>query len=317
MDVTWKERIKSWLVPTPAGARLAPSVAAGMYHYQHERDGEYIRFHLRVEPHGEALLIAGASEVARLSPAGATAAKALLESNDRDSLVAGVHSPAVQQLYRDVDLLLDELGGGSSRFPIFNLPDPLENARDTERIAPFQADMEIGDLSKLQAILRRLWDAGVPHVRLLHDVAVDSPQLVQAVEYAEDIGMITGVRALAGWLADDDRIERLADVGLDYAICPWLVRNALHDELDLQVYVQPDASARLEYRLVFTNQPNADAIDIVDIGLPHSEYRINEMSAALNGTPLRTIRKSKYVDIGVEVPTRKCQVPQSRPVWRR
>ncbi len=72
-------------------------------------------------------------------------------------------------------------------------------------------------------------------------------------------------------------------------------------EMDLQVFVQPDASARIEYRILFRNQPGAHAIDIVDIGLPHSNYSISNMSASVDGKPLRTIRKSSYIDVGAEV----------------
>jgi hypothetical protein len=72
-------------------------------------------------------------------------------------------------------------------------------------------------------------------------------------------------------------------------------------EMDLQVYVQPDASARLQYRIVFRNQKGAHPIDIVDIGLPHKNYSISNMSASIDGAALNTIRKSEYIDVGVEV----------------
>jgi hypothetical protein len=70
--------------------------------------------------------------------------------------------------------------------------------------------------------------------------------------------------------------------------------------MELQVFVKPDASARLEYTIVFQNfgQP----IDVVDIGLPHENYDIGSMSASINGTPVSGIRKSEYVDVGVEIP---------------
>ncbi len=80
-------------------------------------------------------------------------------------------------------------------------------------------------------------------------------------------------------------------------------------ELDLQVYVQPDASARLEYKIVFQNQGGAHAIDIVDIGLPHRAYSVSNMSASIDGVGLSTIRKSEYVDIGVEVHLGSHQIP--------
>jgi hypothetical protein len=69
----------------------------------------------------------------------------------------------------------------------------------------------------------------------------------------------------------------------------------------LWVYVNPDASARLEYTVEFACQPGAHAIDIVDMGLPHRGYEISNMKAALNGAPLTDIRKSTAIDTGVEV----------------
>ena len=72
-------------------------------------------------------------------------------------------------------------------------------------------------------------------------------------------------------------------------------------EMDLQVFVLPDASAKIEYRILFRNQRGAHAIDVVDIGLPHSDYSISNMSASIDGNSLRTIRKSSYIDVGVEV----------------
>ena len=103
-------------------------------------------------------------------------------------------------------------------------------------------------------------------------------------------------------------ITRLATVAV-LCLCwffgqPTLAQNYRFqvNELDLQVYVQPDASARLDYKIVFTNQPGADSIDIVDIGFPHRQYSIGNMSASIDGRPLGTIRKSEYVDVGVEVP---------------
>ena len=80
-------------------------------------------------------------------------------------------------------------------------------------------------------------------------------------------------------------------------------------EMDLQVYVQPDASARLEYKIVFLNQSGAHAIDVVDVGLPHRKYSISNMSASIDGEALSTIRKSEYIDVGVEVHLDGRQIP--------
>jgi hypothetical protein len=89
------------------------------------------------------------------------------------------------------------------------------------------------------------------------------------------------------------------------------------EEMDLQVYVQPDASARLEYKIVFANQPGARMIDVVDVGLPHRRYDIGNMSASIDGVALTDIRKSEYIDVGVEVHLgTKAIVPGERGEFR-
>ncbi len=73
-------------------------------------------------------------------------------------------------------------------------------------------------------------------------------------------------------------------------------------EAVLGVYVNPDASVKLEYTIHFHCNDGAHAIDIVDIGLPHSGYDISNMSASMDGQPMGSIRPSEYIDVGVEIP---------------
>ncbi len=70
-------------------------------------------------------------------------------------------------------------------------------------------------------------------------------------------------------------------------------------QMEMQVYVQPDASIRIVYDITFEN--HGAPIDIVDIGLPHRDYDIGNMVASINDVPLTTIRRSDYIDIGVEI----------------
>jgi hypothetical protein len=70
-------------------------------------------------------------------------------------------------------------------------------------------------------------------------------------------------------------------------------------ELNMQVFVQPDASVKIVYDITFKNY--GSPIDIVDIGMPHSNYNLSTMSASINGVNLSTIRDSEYVHPGVEV----------------
>lgn len=73
-------------------------------------------------------------------------------------------------------------------------------------------------------------------------------------------------------------------------------------EMLLEVTPNRDASVTMKYTIVFHCNPGAHPIDVVDMGLPHEDYDISNMSASINGTPLSGIKRSTYIDIGVEVP---------------
>ena len=87
---------------------------------------------------------------------------------------------------------------------------------------------------------------------------------------------------------------------LDYKFT--LDRNISH------VIVNRDGSIDVEYWLTFTCDPGAHPIDIIDVGLPRQGYNLGSARAwfspgAGDGseTPITDIRRSEYVDIGVEV----------------
>lgn len=72
-------------------------------------------------------------------------------------------------------------------------------------------------------------------------------------------------------------------------------------DVQFDVTVNKDGSATLQYAIHFVNTESGHPIDIVDVGLPTADYKISNMSADLDGNPLSTIKKSQYVDPGVEV----------------
>ncbi len=69
----------------------------------------------------------------------------------------------------------------------------------------------------------------------------------------------------------------------------------------LEVTPNKDASVLLEYTIEFACAAGADAIDVVDVGLPHKGYDISNMRASIAGYDAADIRKSEYIDCGVEV----------------
>ena len=70
-------------------------------------------------------------------------------------------------------------------------------------------------------------------------------------------------------------------------------------QLTMEVFINEDSSARVAYDITFDNQ--GSVIDVVDIGVPHSGYDRNGVTASIEGEALRDIRRSQYVDPGYEV----------------
>ncbi|MFN7035765.1 MAG: hypothetical protein ACK4SN_05305 [Bellilinea sp.] len=70
---------------------------------------------------------------------------------------------------------------------------------------------------------------------------------------------------------------------------------------EVVVFVNKDGSISLDYTITFKNLPGRDAIDIVDIGLPNSNYDLKSISAEIDGKPATLIRPSEYVKPGVEI----------------
>jgi hypothetical protein len=72
-------------------------------------------------------------------------------------------------------------------------------------------------------------------------------------------------------------------------------------ELELHAVVQSDASVKLIYDITFQNMAGAHPIDIVDIGVPHKNYSLNNVRASIGGQNLSNIRPSEFVKPGFEV----------------
>lgn len=71
--------------------------------------------------------------------------------------------------------------------------------------------------------------------------------------------------------------------------------------VDMTVRIQPDASVDVEYVMDFQNNQYGQTIDIVDIGMPNRSYQRETMRAFVNDTLVTDVRKSEFVDPGVEV----------------
>lgn len=69
----------------------------------------------------------------------------------------------------------------------------------------------------------------------------------------------------------------------------------------VEVSINIDGSADIEYWITFQVETRGDPIDIVDIGFPNKHYKLGSVSADVDGHPISDIRVSEVIDIGVEI----------------
>jgi hypothetical protein len=107
------------------------------------------------------------------------------------------------------------------------------------------------------------------------------------------------------WLLISSLVLGLLAVGSLSAVFAQEYRFTLDRNL-ARVTVNQDGSADIEYWLTFTCDPGAHEIDIVDVGLPNQSYDLDSAQATFISpsgveSPLRDIRTSEWLDVGVEV----------------
>lgn len=243
-DPPWVDTLLRWFVKD---AKLpfkpvepAVELPNGMLHAVHEVDGTLVRYHLRIEPDGSGTLIANASAAARLSAYAAAVAAAILKSEDVGDWFTGTaliaasrtDAPPGQNVDGAVIKLLHDLAEPGMRYPIQSLSDPALAPAAGGYRAPLEADVSLPDADRLDLLIDRLWEAGIPHVTFIAPPGFDPTLLVRAVERAEDTGMIAGVRARASELAAGSLLDDLAQAGVDHVNIPYASRDAaVHDAL--------------------------------------------------------------------------------------
>jgi len=216
-----------------------PMIQPGLYHAMQEADGMYTRFHLRVERDGTGMLIANATAAARLSPSGVVIAKGLLEGKDESTILAGLaarFSGATQAVMRadveKINTLIQEIVTPGDTYPVFNLEDAALSPYAAQLIAPLQASVRLAPPEQLIPIFDKLWEAGIPHVILLASEKPERSHLIRAIERAEDLGMIAGVRARASDLEDETLLSDLAMAGVDHITLLYAAADPdVHDAL--------------------------------------------------------------------------------------
>jgi radical SAM protein with 4Fe4S-binding SPASM domain len=204
-----------------------------------EVGGTYARFHLRVENDGSGMLIANAMAAAQLTSTGVLIAKDILEGLPEDDIVRqlkaafdGAGEDVMRADVAKVQALIAQILAPSDTYPVFNLEDAAVSPHRAQLIAPLQASVPLGEPEAMTPLLDRLWDVGIPHVTFLAADGFVPSDLVRAVEHAEDLGMIAGVRGRATLLCDEAFLVELREAGVDHVTFPYASTDPdVHDTL--------------------------------------------------------------------------------------
>ena len=180
-------------------------IAPGMYHFVHMAADAGTRFHLRVDLDGGGMLLANAAASADLSPTGVYMAEGVLQGRSDGEIIGGAiaafkgASPA--QIAADLARVRELMTRLTTAGPPQRLGG-MSHAESRRLAAPYQATVVQGDGESTEAVLRQLWDIGVPQATLLAQPDQDPAGLVRLVECAQDIGMICGIRGIASRLGE-------------------------------------------------------------------------------------------------------------------
>jgi len=236
-------KLKDWLIPRRSDLgglpRLPMGVKPGLYHYLRDVEGATTRFHLRVDADGAGLLVAGAAAAAQLHPSGVLIAKAVLDGKQDSAIVLelmsafrGVTADDAADDVRCVRAIIAELESPGDTYPILNLADPAFAPAQGRPQRPLSADVPLAEPQRLFPLVDRLWQLAIPHVTFIASEGCDSRWLVLAVERAEDLGMIAGVRIRGTELARGSLLADLAAAGADHVDVLYLSHEpAMHDAL--------------------------------------------------------------------------------------
>ena len=231
------EKVKSWFAPV----ELLPK---GLLHYQTSPDMEQqYRLHLRLEGDGRGLLVVNAATVLHLNQTAAEYARLLIQEADEEDAartMARRYRVSRAQARQDYVRLRDHiltLATTTDLDPVTFLDMERAEPFSAKTSAPYRVDMaltyrvdEEGALDsearrrvdreltteEWQRVLHSLWDVGVPHVCFTGGEPTLRGDLVELVQYAENLGQVTGLLTDGHRLRDQAYLDALLLAGLDH-----------------------------------------------------------------------------------------------------
>jgi radical SAM protein with 4Fe4S-binding SPASM domain len=236
--MSFLDRVKSWFEPHRP---LEP----GIYHYQTPPDArQQYRLHLRIEQDGHGVLLINAARVLHLNQTAAEHAKLLLENKSAPEAAHEIAQrydvplATAQADFEELQQTITEIAeGGEEVCPVTYLDIARIEPMSAKLSAPYRMDLALTyrcqndcphcyvgrpkDFPEMSTeawkrVIDRCWELGIPHLTFTGGEATLRPDLVELVQYAEDVGLVTGLQTNGRRLRDRAYLDQLLLAGLDH-----------------------------------------------------------------------------------------------------
>jgi hypothetical protein len=217
---------------------------AGIYHYQSPPDvSEPFRIHLRIEEDGQSVLIINASNVLHLNKTATEYAYHLINQSPMEELLERINTryrvnkrviiDDFDNFKENLSLLIESPDFDPETFLGFDrrLPYPdnlsapyrldcaityrLHEGVDPDYAPTKRVDRELST-EEWKDIFERTWKVGIPHLIFTGGEPTLRDDLFDLLEFAEQLGQVTGLNTDGKKLIDLEYFERLLNTGLDH-----------------------------------------------------------------------------------------------------
>jgi radical SAM protein with 4Fe4S-binding SPASM domain len=252
--MTILDRVKNWFEP-------AKPLTSGFYEYHTAPDApQQFRMHLRVEKDGHGVLLINAARMLHLNQTATEYARLVLQGKSADEgarEIAQRYKVSQETARADFEELQETIWAiaqsGEEVCPVTYLDVERIEPMSTEMSAPYRMDLaltyrcqndcphcyvgrpkDFPEMSTEQwkRVIDRCWELGIPHLTFTGGEATLRPDLVELVQYAEDVGLITGLQTNGRRLRDRAYLDELLLAGLDHVQITLESHDpAIHDRM--------------------------------------------------------------------------------------
>ena len=217
------------------------------------------RMHLRRERNGKGLLLVNATMIFHLNKTATDFASRIIDGKSDEEIIREMkrkYRVTEDQLETDLKKLkesINRLIEEPDIDPVQHLSQDVSPLQEAPFSAPLRMDLAITyrcnnkctkcyvenyrDVKELSTeewkeVLDNLWELGIPHVTFTGGEPTVRGDLPELVEYAEDLGIITGIISNGRRFKDKKLVDRLVSAGIDHFQITLESHNAsIHDEL--------------------------------------------------------------------------------------